>query len=106
MGKLVLFCRHHHRLVHEDGYGVRMGARGPKFIDPTGRTIPAVAETHSRGNVFSLMIRNRKSDLEIGPETTIPLWEGERMDDGMAVEGLLWLETESSDRRDGRGDSD
>jgi len=92
MDNLVLMCRHHHRLVHEGGYGVRLSARGPKFTDPTGRTIAAAAETRSRGNVFSLMQRNRLSGVEIGPETTIPLWEGERMDDGMAVEGLLQLE--------------
>jgi len=92
MENLVLLCRHHHRLVHEGGYGVRMTAGGPKFTDPTGRTIPASAETRSRGNVFELISRNRKSGLEIGPETTIPLWDGERMDDGMAVEGLLQLE--------------
>ena len=41
---------------------------------------------------FSLMQRNRTSGLEIGPKTAIPLWEGERMDDGMAVEGLLQME--------------
>ena len=89
---LVLLCRHHHRLVHEGGYGVRMTVSGPKFTDSIGRTIPQAAETRFRGNVFSLMQRNRTSGLEIGPETTIPLWEGERMDDGMAVEGLLQLE--------------
>ena len=38
------------------------------------------------------MQQNRTSGLEIGPETMVPLWEGERMDDGMAVEGSLWLE--------------
>lgn len=30
--------------------------------------------------------------LEITPQTTIPLWEGERMVAGMAIEGLLQLE--------------
>jgi len=78
--------------VHEGGYGVRMTVSGPKFTDSTGRIIPQAAETRFRGNVFSLMQRNRTAGLRIGPETTIPLWEGERMDDGMAVEGLLQLE--------------
>ena len=64
----------------------------PKFTDPTGLTIPAVGKTRFRGNVIELISRNRKYGLEIGPETTIPLWEGERMDDAMAVEGLLQLE--------------
>ena len=92
MDNLVLLCRHHHRLVHEGGFDVRMTANGPEFTDATGRTIPAVAETRSRGNVFVLKLQNRKRGLALGAETTIPLWEGERMDDGMAVEGLLQFE--------------
>ncbi len=92
MDKLVLLCRHHHGLVHEGGYGVRTTAGGPQFTDPTGRRIPATARKRSRGNVFSLVNGNRSASLDIGPETTIPLGEGERMDDGMAVEGLLQIE--------------
>src|SRR6056297_1757123 len=80
MDNLVLLCRHHHRLVHEGGFDVRMTASGPEFTDATGRTIPAVAETRSRGNVIALKVQNRESGLEIGAETTVPLWEGERMD--------------------------
>jgi hypothetical protein len=92
MDNLVLLCRHHHRLVHEGGYAVRMTAHGPEFADPTGRTIPPAPETRFRGNVVALKRQNRRNGLDIGPRTTIPLWEGERMDDGMAVEGLLQLE--------------
>ena len=92
MENLVQLCHHHHRLVHEGGYGVQMTASGPEFTDQTGRAIPTTAETRSRGNVFALKQQNRETGLDIGPETTIPLWEGERMDDGMAVEGLLQLE--------------
>ncbi|MFO8153631.1 MAG: HNH endonuclease signature motif containing protein [Thioalkalivibrio sp.] len=92
LDNLVLLCRHHHRLVHEGGYGVRMTASGPKFTDSTGRTIAPVAETRFRGNVFALKLKNQRAGLEIDAETTISLWEGERMDDGMAVEGLLQLE--------------
>ncbi|MGM0658050.1 MAG: DUF222 domain-containing protein [Pseudomonadota bacterium] len=92
MNNLVLLCRHHHRLVHEGGYGVCMTAGGLKFTDSTGRTIAPVAETRFRGNVFALKLGNERSGLEIDAETTVPRWEGERMDDGMAVEGLLQLE--------------
>ena len=49
MENLVLLCHHHHRLVHEGGYGVQMTASGPEFTDQTGRMIPATAETRSRG---------------------------------------------------------
>jgi hypothetical protein len=95
-------CRHHHRLVHEGGYGVRMTLNGPKFTDPTGRTIPQAGEKRFRGNVFTLRQENRNSGLRIGPETTVPLWEGERMDDGMAVEGLLWLESPENSQTEPR----
>jgi len=89
---LVLLCRHHHRLVHEGGYGVRMTAHGAKFTDPTGRTVDPAPERRLRGNVFALKRENRRNGLDIGPETVIPLWEGEQMDYGMAVEGLLVLD--------------
>ena len=91
---LVLLCRHHHRLVHEGGYGIRMGDQSiPEFTDPAGCKIPAVGEKSFRGNVFTLRRQNRNAGLDITPETTIPLWEGEKMDMGMAIEGLLWLES-------------
>lgn len=104
MDNLVLLCRHHHRLVHEGGYDVRMTAAGtPKFTDPTGRTIPQVAETRFRGNVVALRRQNSETGLEITPDTPIPLWEGEKMDESMAVEALLWLESPNAtplERRD------
>ncbi|MBS3745381.1 MAG: HNH endonuclease [Wenzhouxiangellaceae bacterium] len=85
MDNLVLLCRHHHRLVHEGGFDVRMTANGPEFTDATGRAIPAVAETRSRGNVFVLKLQNRKRGLALGAETTIPMgrrangrWNGGR----------------------------
>jgi len=105
MDNLVLLCRHHHRLVHEGGYGVHMTAKGPKFTDPTGRTIPQVAETRSRGNVVALQQRNDRAGLDITPETPIPRWEGERMDEGMAVEALLWLESPENSGIESREDT-
>jgi len=45
-----------------------------------------------RGIVFELMSRNGRASLRIEPETTISLWEGERMDDVMAVAGFYQLE--------------
>jgi len=45
-----------------------------------------------RGNVFALKLKNQRAGLKIDSRTTVPLWEGERMDDGMAVEELLQLE--------------
>jgi len=53
---------------------------------------PGLATARGHPTVFALKLRNQRSGLKIDSETTIPLWEGERMDDGMAVEGLLQLE--------------
>ncbi|PKL96079.1 MAG: hypothetical protein CVV18_03035 [Gammaproteobacteria bacterium HGW-Gammaproteobacteria-8] len=104
LDNLVLLCRHHHRLVHEGGYGIRMTDQHiPQFTDPAGRTIPPVGEKRFRGNVFTLRHENRKAGLDINPDTTIPLWEGEKMDYDMAIEAMLWMESpqnQHSGRRD------
>jgi hypothetical protein len=42
LDNLVLLCRHHHRLVHEEGFSVAMTAAGPVFRTPRGKEIPAV----------------------------------------------------------------
>jgi hypothetical protein len=49
-------------------------------------------EKRFRGNVFALKLENRRNGLEIGPDTPIPLWNGESMNYGMAVEVLLEME--------------
>jgi len=97
LDNLTLLCRHHHRLVHEGGFSVRMtDQRTPQFTDPAGHTIPEVGEKSFRGNVFTLRRQNRNAGLDITPETTIPLWEGEKMDNSMAIEALLSREAEST----------
>lgn len=94
LDNLVLLCRHHHRLVHEGGFGVSLSAEGLKrFTDPDGNIVASGQDTRFRGNVFSLQAIHRHEQLEIGPQTLPPYWTGERMDMEMAVDGLL--------RRDG-----
>lgn len=89
-GNLVLLCRHHHRLVHEGGFGVSLGASGEKhFTDPVGNIVPTGPDTRFRGNVFSLHTMHQRDELDIGPATLPPLWHGESMDMGMAIDGLL-----------------
>ncbi|MDZ7785486.1 MAG: hypothetical protein U5K56_21850 [Halioglobus sp.] len=83
-------CRHHHRLVHEGGYGLELDAAGePFFTAPQGGRIPTGPDTRFRGNVFALTAANRRARVEIGARTLVPQWRGERMDDAMAVEGLI-----------------
>jgi hypothetical protein len=93
MHNLVLLCRRHHRLVHEGGFGIGQTASGETiFSDPQDQTIPTAPETRSRGNVVALFAAHRQTGLDISPKTPIPKWLGERMDDSMAVEGLLQRE--------------
>lgn len=90
LGNLVLLCRHHHRLVHEGGFGVSLGTSGEKlFTDPVGNIVPTGPDTRFRGNVFSLHAMHQRDQLHIGPATLPPHWHGESMDMGMAIDGLL-----------------
>ena len=93
MDNLVLLCRAHHRLVHEAGYGVQyVEGEGAVFSMPDGKIIPHAPQIRSRGNVISIKSRNLRSDLEITPETSVPLWYGDNMDHEMAVDMLLQCE--------------
>jgi hypothetical protein len=90
MENLVLLCRRHHRLVHEEGFGVQAGPSGKiNFTLPDGKLIPSCPAPNFRGNVFELKTRNRQLGLNITPKTPVPSWLGERMDYSIAVEGLL-----------------
>ena len=93
LNNLLLLCRHHHRLVHEEGFGVHSQADGQvHFTDPQGQHLPEAADTRSRGNVFALKSENRRSGLRITPQTGECQWGGERMDDDLAILGMLQLE--------------
>ena len=93
MNNLVLLCRRHHRLVHEEGFGLNRGADGAfNFTLADGTIIPPGPDTRFRGNVVAQRVKNRELGLEITAETSIPAWCGEKMDNDLAVLGLLQLE--------------
>ncbi len=89
LDNLVLLCGHHHRLVHEGGFGISRRVDGDLvFHRPDGRVIPAVPSP-TRGRCGEVRARNRRAGLRIAPETVAPLGRGERMDQDLAVAGLL-----------------
>ena len=89
LDNLVLLCGHHHRLVHEGDFGVSRRLDGAlAFHRPDGRTIPAVPSP-AQGRCGEVRARNRMAGLQIGPDTAVPLGQGERMDQDLAVAGLL-----------------
>lgn len=88
LANLVLLCRHHHRLVHEGGFGVQVRDDGKfLFFDPNEHPIadapvlPAVR----------CMVEDISTELgiDVSAETLLPVWSGESMDSEMAVAGLL-----------------
>ncbi len=93
MNNLVLLCRQHHRLVHEGGFGLGKTVGGEfHFSDPAGKIIRTGPDTRSRGNVLNLFTDHEQLGICITPKTQIPNWLGEKMDDQLAVEGLLYRE--------------
>lgn len=95
---LILLCRHHHRLVHEDGYTVERRDDGRWLLfTPTGVLIPHAPETPRAEAPIDEVNAARGVDVPAG--TGITRWAGERMDLGMAVDGLSQAEV----RRDRRG---
>jgi len=93
MDNLVLLCRRHHRLVHEEGFGLNRGTDGAiNFSLPDGKIIPPGPDTCFSGNIVALRIQNKEKGLDITPDTLIPMWCGEKMDHQMAVLGLLQCE--------------
>jgi len=93
MDNLLLLCRHHHRLVHEGGFGICTSTLGMiEFTNPAGEAIPTGPARNSRGNVWSLFEQHSESGIHITPKTAQSVWLGEKMDDDMAIQVMLQLE--------------
>ncbi len=93
LNNLVLLCRRHHRMVHEEGFGIHSQADGHiYFTDPQGHHLPDAAEPRFSGNVFALRTKNSQSGLCITPQTGECHWGGEQMDDDLAILCMLQLE--------------
>jgi hypothetical protein len=91
LGNLALLCRRHHRAVHEEGYQVERGPNGQIcFRRPDGRPLPAVPAPPPvpADPVGALRARHRAGGLTLSPSTARPLWYGERLDLGYAIDVL------------------
>lgn len=93
MDNLVLLCRRHHRLVHEEGYGITTTANGDfRFTMPDGRVLPNNRHGRFRGNVFELRARNRENGLDISPFTANGLLDEGPMDHDIGLLALIQRE--------------
>jgi hypothetical protein len=91
LSNLALLCRRHHRAVHEEGFGI---ARGPddalRFHRPNGEFLPDAPYPPRLGGdpVAALRARHAEAGLHITARTGLPLWLGERLDLGWALDVL------------------
>lgn len=88
LDNLVLLCRRHHRLLHEEGYSVVRSDDGSvRFLRPDGRVIadaPAVPRSHPGQIVTS----NRARGIDPGADAGRARYRGDRLDLDLAVAGL------------------
>ena len=89
LDNLVLLCRHHHRLVHEGGFGVERSADGIiRFTRPDGSTIaehPQLPATKPGEDLQDSIQRDDGQPID-ATEWIIPR---DRLDLGMAIDGLM-----------------
>lgn len=91
LGNLVLLCRRHHRAVHEEGYRIARESDDTLQVRrPDGRLLPAVpAPTRILGDpVTVLRATHAARGLRLDARTACPLWLGERLDVGWALDVL------------------
>ena len=104
LSNMVLLCRFHHRQVHEGRVDVRVLDDGAlRFVDAYGRPFEAAAPM--AGDASRLAQHHRQAGLAIDAETAATRWCGERLDYGLAVEGLIgqWERERARGRGQGRG---
>jgi hypothetical protein len=97
LDNLVQLCSHHHRLVHEGGFDVKAlhdhapGAPAIHFYRPDGSRIDDMAPRHviAACAQASLKQHNAQLGLAIGHDTAFPSWDGEPMDQAMAIDGMF-----------------
>ena len=91
LSNLAMLCRRHHRAVHEEGYQVDRQPGGElQFRDPHGHMLPDVPPPPSVPGdpVKALRAGNDAQGLALHPRTAMPLWLGERLDVGYAIDVL------------------
>jgi 5-methylcytosine-specific restriction endonuclease McrA len=91
LDNLTLLCKRHHRAVHEEGLGVEVVEGGPvRFFRPDGREIPQAPLPPPLPAEPAAELVRAHSDRGITPDawTPTPLWNGEALDYGLAIDML------------------
>ncbi len=97
LDNLVLLCRHHHRLLHQEGYEiVKHGEQQFEFLTPAGGALPAALApqfaTEAEDIASESLAIEREHDgigLAIDSRTAVTRWEGEKLDYDLAVGAMM-----------------
>jgi len=107
LDNLVLLCRHHHRLLHEEGFALLKGTEGLEFVRADGRKLPRALATQfvdvgdQNGNL-AIEAEDDALGLRIDARTAVTRWLGESMDYGFAVSMLMDIAEAQAQRPAGR----
>ena len=93
LDNLVLLCRHHHRLLHQDGYKmVKRGEQQFEFLTPAGDAMPtamapqfATAAEDMASEILAIEREHEGFGLVIDARTAVTRWQGESMDYDLAI---------------------
>ena len=91
LSNLAMLCRRHHRAVHEDGFQVERQPNGELcFRRPDGRPLPDVPVPAAvpANPSDAMRAQNDAGGLQINARTSMPGWQGERLDVGYAISVL------------------
>jgi 5-methylcytosine-specific restriction endonuclease McrA len=91
LSNLAMLCRRHHRAVHEEGYQVEREPDGQLcFRRPGGELVPEVPRSAEvpMDPVGVLRASNQAEGLALHARSATPLWLGERLDVGYAIDVL------------------
>ena len=91
LSNLALLCRRHHRAAHEEGFQLARGRDDTlHFHRPDGEPLPEAPVPPPLGDepVAALRARHAQAGLHITARTGLPLWLGERLDLGWAIDVL------------------
>lgn len=91
LSNLVSLCRFHHRLVHEGMIVVQVLDDGAfRYVRPDGRSFDGRLPNEPRQLAWmQLVAAHQARHINVTPRSAVTRWQGERLDYGLAVEGLL-----------------
>lgn len=86
---LLSLCRFHHKLVHQGGYTIGGGGDGElRFYDPRGRQLHNRSDLAANNGADDLRQRHRDLGIDIGPDTIVGNYCGDKLDMHYAVSVL------------------